>query len=137
MIAILIKALADICDRKAIYQYVHYIIDNDNEPAGHPHWRVRMKTGFRTFGPGRTAWPRPIFQPCNMTRQVPAINDEMRTAYDSERVDVLRYEKKRHKVEEAVHQRGERPLRFLVGHPLALKQVVANRVSNQLIDSKH
>jgi len=130
MIGILIEALADISDRQAIYQYVHYIIDNDNEPAGHPRWRVRMKPGFRTFGPGRAAWPWPILQPCNMTRQVPAINDEMRAAYDSEGIDVLRYEKKGHKVEEAVYQCGERPLRLLHGHPLALQQVIANRVGN-------
>jgi hypothetical protein len=100
------RALADIGDRQAVYQDVHEIIDDDDEPAGHPHWRVRMKTGFGTFGPGRAAWPWPIFQPCNMTRQVPAINDEMRTAYDSKRVDILRDEKKRQDVKGAVHERG-------------------------------
>ncbi len=57
--------------------------------------RIRMKPGFRTFGPGRAAWPWPVFQPCNMTRQVPAVDNEMRTAYDSKRVDVLCYEEKR------------------------------------------
>ncbi len=101
------RALADISDRQAVYQDVHEIIDDDDEPAGHPHWRVRMKTGFGTFGPGRAAWPWPIFQPCDMTRQVPTINDEMRSAYDGKRVDILSYEKKRQDVKGAVHERGE------------------------------
>lgn len=87
--------LADISDCDAVYQYVHEIIDNDDEPAGQPRWCVRMKPGFRTFGPGRAARPWPVFQPCNMTRQVPAVDNEMRTAYDSKRVDVLCYEEKR------------------------------------------
>jgi hypothetical protein len=101
------EPLADISDCDAVYQYVHDVIDDDNEPAGQPRWCVRMKSGFRTFGPGRAAWPGPILQPRNMARQVPAIDNEMRTTYDSERVDVLRYEEKRQKVEEAMHERGE------------------------------
>jgi len=128
MTGIPIKALADISDRQAVYQYVHDVIDNDNEPAGHPRRRVRMKPGFRTFGPGRTAGPRAIFQPRNVARKVPAIDDEVRTANNGERIDVLRYEEKRQKVEEAVHQCSQRPLRFLEGHPLALQQVIANRM---------
>jgi len=128
MTAIGMKPLADIIDCDAVYQDVHDIIDNDNEPAGQPGSRVRMKAGFGTFGPGRAAWPWPIFQPCNMTRQVPAINDEVRTAYDGERVDILRYEEKRQDVKGAVHERGERPFCFLEGHPLALQQVIANGV---------
>jgi hypothetical protein len=40
MIGIPIEALADISDRKAIYQYVHYIIDNDNEPAANIRTRA-------------------------------------------------------------------------------------------------
>ena len=130
MTGIPIETLADISDCQAVYQYVHDVVDNDNEPAGHPGRRVRMKPGFRTFGPGCTARPRPIFQPRDMARQVPAIDDEMRAAYDSKRVDVLRYEEKRQKVKDAVHQCGERPFRLLEGHPLALKQVIANRVSD-------
>ena len=130
MTAARIESLTDISDRQAVYQYVHDVVDNDNEPAGHPGRRVRMKPGFRTFGPGCAARPRPIFQPCDMARQAPAIDDEMRTAYDSKRIDVLRYEEKRQKVKDAVHQRGERPFRLLEGHPLALKQVIANRVSD-------
>ena len=90
-----IKALAYIRNRDAVYQDVHDIVDDDNEPAGQPGSRVRMKPGFGTFGPGCAAWPWPVFQPCNMTRQLPAINDEMRTAYNPERIDVLSYEKKR------------------------------------------
>ena len=123
-----IKALAYIRNRDAVYQDVHDIIDDDNEPAGQPGGRVRMKAGLRTFGPGCAARPRPIFQPCNMTRQGPAINDEMRTAYDRKRVDILSYEKKRQDVKGAVHERGERPFCFLEGHPLALQQVIANGV---------
>ena len=123
-----IEALADIKNRDAVYQDVHDIIDDDNEPAGHPRRCVRMKPGFGTFGPGRAARPRPVFQPCNMTRQVPAINDEVRTAYDSKRVDILSYEEKRQDVKGAMHERGERPFCFLESHPLALQQVVANCV---------
>ena len=127
--ATLIESLADIGNRQAVYQYVHDVVDNDDQPAGHPGRRIWMKPGFRTFGPGSAAWPRPILQPCDMAREVPAINDEMRTANDSERIHVLRYEEKRQKVEDAMDQRRERPLRFFEGHPLALKQVVANCVS--------
>ena len=87
--------LANIGDREAVDQYVHDIVDDDDEPGGHPRWRVRMKPGFRTFGPGCASRPWPIFQPCDVPRQVPAVNDEMRTTYDSERIGVLRYEKKR------------------------------------------
>ncbi len=130
MTGILIEALADIRNRDAVYQDVHEIVDDDDEPAGHPHWRIRMKPGFGTFGPGRAAWPWPIFQPCNMTRQVPAINDEMRSAYDSKRVDILRDEKKRQDVKGAVHERGERAFCFLESHPLALQQVIANGVGD-------
>ena len=130
MTGIPIKALADISDRQAVYQDVHDIIDDDNEPAGQPRWCVRMKPGFGTFGPGRAAWPWPIFQPCNMTREVPAINDEMRTGYDSKRVDILSYEKKRQNVKGAVHERGERAFCFLEGHPLALQQVITNGVGD-------
>ena len=130
MTGILIEALADIRNRDAVYQDVHEIVDDDDEPAGHPHWRIRMKPGFGTFGPGRAAWPWPIFQPCNMTRPVPAINDEMRSAYDSKRVDILRDEKKRQDVKGAVHERGERAFCFLESHPLALQQVIANGVGD-------
>lgn len=137
MTGILIEALADIGDRQTVYQDVYDVINNDYEPTGHPHWSIRMKAGFRTFRPGSAAGPRAIFQPCNIARQVPAIDDEVRTAYDSERIDILRYEEERQKVEEAVHQCGERPSRFLEGHPLALQYVIANCVGYQLIDSKH
>ena len=123
------KPLAEIIDRDAVYQDVHDIVDNDNEPASHPRRRVRMKAGFRAFGPWRAARPWPIFQPCNMTRQVPAINDEVRTAYDGERVDILSYEKKRQDVKCAVHECCERLFCFFEGHPLALQQVIANGVS--------
>ena len=99
-----IEALADIKNRDAVYQDVHDIIDDDNEPPGQPHWCVRTKPGFGTFGPGCAAWPWPIFQPCDMTRQVPAINDEMGSANDGKRQWVLRQEKKRDQVEQAVHQ---------------------------------
>lgn len=129
MTGTLIERLADISDRQAVYQYVHDIVDNDDEPAGHPCRRVRMKPGFRTFGPGRAARPRPIFQPCDIACEVPAIDDEMRTTDDSKRIDVLRYEEKWQKVKDAMHHCGERPLRLLDGHPLTLKQVIANRVS--------
>ncbi len=124
-----IESLAHISDRQTVYQYVHDIVDNDDEPAGHPCRRVRMKPGFRTFGPRRAAWPRPIFQPCDMARQLPAIDDEMRTANDSERIGVLRYEEERQKVKDTVHQCGERPFCLFDGHPLALQQVIANGVS--------
>jgi hypothetical protein len=128
--AIRIESLTDISDCEAIYQYVHNIVDNDDEPAGQPGSRVRMKTGFRTFRPRRAARPRPVFQPCDIARQVPAIDDEMCTAYDRERVDILRYEEKRQNVKGAMHQCGERPLRLFDSHPLALQQVIANGVSN-------
>lgn len=128
MTGIPIEALADIGDCQSVYQDMHDVIDNYDEPAGHPHWCIRMKAGFRTFGPGRAAGPRAIFQPRNVTCQVPAIDDEVRTANNGERIDVLRYEEERQNVEEAVHQRSQRPLRFLEGHPLALQQVIANRM---------
>lgn len=124
------RALADISDRQAVYQDVHDIIDDDNEPAGQPRWCVRMKPGLGTFGPGRAAWPRPIFQPCNMTREVPAINDEMRTGNDRKRVDILSYEKKRQDVKGAVHERRERAFCFFESHPLALQQVISNGVGD-------
>ncbi len=130
MTAARIESLTDISDRQAVYQYVHNIVDNDDEPASQPGRRVRMKTGFRTFGPGRAARPRPIFQPCDIARQVPAIDDEMCTADDRERVDILRYEEKWQNVKDAMHQCGERPLRLLERHPLALQHVIANGVSN-------
>ena len=113
MTGIPIKALADISDRQAVYQYVHDVIDNDNEPAGHPGWRIRVKPGFRTFGPGRAAGPRSILQPRNVACQVPSIDDEVRTGNNSERVEVLRYEEKWQNVDETVHQCGGRPFRFL------------------------
>jgi len=129
MTAARIESLTDISDRQAVYQYVHNIVDNDDEPASQPGSRVRMKSSFRTFGPGRAARPRPVFQPCDIARQVPAIDDEMCTADDRERVDILRYEEKRQNVEGTVHQCGERPLRLLECHPLALQQVIANSMS--------
>jgi len=125
-----VESLTDIRDRQAVYQYVHDVVDNDDEPAGQPGSRVRMKSGFRTFGPWRAARPRPVFQPCDIARQVPAIDDEMCTADDRERVDILRYEEKRQNVKGTVHQCGERALRLLEGHPLALQQVIANGVSD-------
>jgi len=123
-----IEALADIKNRDAVYQDVHNIIDDDNEPAGQPHWCVRTKPGFGAFGPGCATGPWPIFQPCDMTRQVPAINDKMGSAYDSKCVDILSNEKKWQDVKGAMHERGERPFCFLESHPLALQQVVANCV---------
>lgn len=124
------EILADISDRQAVYQYVHEVVDNDDEPTGQLCRRVRMKPGLRTLGPRRATRPRPVFQPCDMARQVPAINDEMRTADGSEGIDVLRYEKKRQRVKGKVEQCGERLFRLLGGHPLALQQVIANRVSD-------
>ena len=124
------EVLADISDRQAVYQYVHEVVDNDDEPTGQPRWRVRMKTGLRTLGPRCATRPRPVFQPCDMARQVPAINDEMCTPDDSEGIDVLRYEKKRQEVKGTVDQCGERLFRLLGGHPLALQQVITNRVSD-------
>jgi len=130
MTSIPMEALTDISDRETVYQDVHDVIDDDDEPTGQP-WRcVRMIPGLRTFGPGRAARPRTILQPCNMTRQVPAIDNEMCPTNNRERVDILRNEEEWQKVEKAVDQCGERPLRFLDGHPLALQQVIANRVGN-------
>ena len=131
------ESLAQVGYRQAVYQYVHDVIDDDDQPGGHPGRRVRMKAGFRTLGPRSAAGPGAILQPCDVACEVPAIDDEMCTAYDSERSDVLRDEEKRQQVKGAMHQRRERPLRLLQSHPLALQQVIANRVSYQLIDSKH
>ena len=124
------KSLADISDRQAVDQNVQYVVDNDDQPASQPGLRVRMKTGLRTFGPGSTARPRPVLQPRDIARQVPSINDEMRAAYRGERIWILGYEEKRKQIKDAMHQRSDRPLRFLDGHPLALQQVVANCVSD-------
>jgi len=129
-IVALSKMLADISDREAVYQYVHEVVDNDDEPTSQPRWRVRMKACLRTLGPRCATRPRPVFQPCDMARQVPAINDEMCTPDDSEGIDVLRYEKKRQEVKGTVDQCGERLFRLLGGHPLALQQVITDRVSD-------
>lgn len=128
LIAARADPLADIGYRQAIDQYVQDVVDNDDQPAGQPHRRVRVKPGSRTLGPGGAARPGPVLQPCDIPRQVPAINDEMRAADDGERSGILGDEEKRQKVKDTVHQRGDRALRFLDGHPLALQQVVANRV---------
>lgn len=116
-----IRLLADISDRDAVYQDVHEIIDDDHEPAGQPYRRIRMKPGPGALGPGGAARPWSIFQPGNVTRQVPAINDEMCAAYDSKRVDILSYKKKRQDVKRAMHECGKRALCFLERHPLALQ----------------
>ena len=124
----LIESLAQVGYRQAVYQYVHDVIDDDDQPGGHPGRRVRMKAGFRTLGPGSTTRPGTVLHPCDVARKVPAIDDEMRTAYDSERIDVLRDEEERQKVKNAMHQCRKRSFRLLQGHPLALQQVIANRV---------
>ena len=121
--------LTDVRDCQAVYQDVHDVVDNKDEPTGHPGGCVRVKSGFRTFVPGRAAGPRPIFQPCDVTREVPAIDNEMRATDDGERIGVLCYEEKRQKVKDAVHQRSERPFRLLECHPLALQHVIANCMS--------
>ena len=66
--------------RQAVDQDMHDVVDNDDQPGRHPGWRVGMKPGGRTFGPGSAARPRPIFHPRNVARQVPAIDNEVRAA---------------------------------------------------------
>ena len=81
--------------------------------------------------------PRPVLQPRHVSRQVPAVDDEMRAADNRERKWILRNEQERNEINERMHERRQRTLRLLHGHPLALQQVVAYRMGYELIDGKH
>lgn len=128
---------ADIGDGKRVDDDVHEIVDDDDEPRGNPRRGFGVKPGRLALRPGTTARPWSILQPCNLTRKVPAIDDEMRSADHNNGQGVLRNKQKREHVESTVHKCSQRALCFLASHPLALQQVIANPVGYKLIDSEH
>ena len=128
---------ADIRDRESVDQDMDEVVDDDDQPARDPGGSVRIKAGRRTFRPWPTARPWTILDPGYVAGQVPAIDDEVCAADNRERQRVLRNEKKRQDIEDAMYGGCQRTLRLLTSHPLALQQVVAYPVSHQLVDRKH
>ena len=127
----------DIPDCETVDQDVDEVVDDDDQPACDPGRRVGIESRRRAFGPGPTTRPRTILDPRDVAGQVPAIDDKVRAADNCERQRVLRNEKKRQDVKDAMHGRRQRTLRFFPSHPLTLQQVVAYAVSYQLVDRKH
>lgn len=84
-----------------------------------------MKSGRFALRPRTTPRPGPVFQPRDVPRQVPAIDDEVGAANYRERGGVLCNEQKRYQVEKAMYQRRQRALGLLDGHPFALQQIIA------------
>lgn len=119
---------ADVRDRDAVHNYMHQIVDDHYKPTGQPCWRIRVEPGRRALGPRAAARPWTVFEPCHITRQVPAVDDKMGPANDGECVGVLRDEQKRNDVERTVHERGERTFCLLAGHPFTLQDIVAYSV---------
>lgn len=126
-----------ISNRQAIDHYMQDIVDNDDQPPGKPGRRVGPETCFTAFGPGCAPRPGPVLEPGNIARQVPAIDNEVRATNDGERIRVLRNQEERQQIEAAVDKGGKRASCLLARHPLALQQVVADRVGKELICSKH
>ena len=126
----MIRSRSNVRNRGAIDQDVHQVVDNDDEPAGDPDRRIGSKSRRLALGPRPASGPGPVLEPCDVTGQVPAIENEMRPPDNGKRVRVLRNEKKRQNVKDAVQESGKRAFCFLASHPLALQQVVAYPVSN-------
>lgn len=120
----------NIRDRKTIDQYVHQVVNNDDQPAGSPFRRVRVVSRRLAFRPRPAARPWPVLYPRNVAREVPAIDHEVRSADHRERRRVERNKEKRNKVKNAVHERRERAPSLLACHPLTLQQVVTYPVSH-------
>ena len=127
----------DIPDCEPVNQDMYEVVDDDNQPACDPGRCVRIESRLRTFRPRPPTGPWTILDPREVTGQVPTIDDKVRAADNCERQWVLRNEKKRQDVEDAMHGCCQRTLRFLAGHPLTLQKVVAYPVSYQLVDRKH
>lgn len=127
----------DIGDRKAVDHDVHDVVDDYDEPCRQPRRRILVKSGLSALVPGRTAGPRSILDPRDVSRQVPAINDEMGATDHSERGGILRDKQKRQEIEQAMYQRWQRTFSFLNSHPLALQYIVADGVGNYLINGEH
>ncbi len=120
----------EIRDREAVDQDVHQVVDDDNQPARSPGRRIRVVARRLAFRPRFAAWPRPVLDPRHVTREMPAIDDEVRTEDHRERRRVERNEEKRKQVKDTVHERRERASGFLAGHPLTLQKVVTYPVSH-------
>ena len=116
-------------NRQAVNQNVHDVVYDYDEPCCHPGRRVRTEACRPAFGPGRTAGPWPVLQPRDVARELPAIDDEMSSAYYRECGGILRNEQEGNQVEETVHQRRPGTLRLLDGHPFTLQYVIAYGVS--------
>jgi hypothetical protein len=128
---------ADIRYSQAINNNMHNIVDDNEQPTGHPGLGSRIKAGFGAFGPGAAARPGTILDPNDVSRQMPAIDDKMCAKYYGERIRVLSNKKKRQNVKYTMHKRWEPTLEFFRRHPFALQQVVAHSVSDKLISCKH
>jgi len=111
--------------RGAIDQDMQQVVDDDDEPACHPGRRIGSKSRRLALGPRPASRPGSVLDPCNVSGQVPTIEDEMCPADNGKRVGVLRNEKKRQNVKDTVHEGGKRAFGFLASHPLTLQQVVA------------
>lgn len=126
----MIRSRSNVSNCGAVDQNVQQVVDNDDEPAGHPGRRIGSKSGRLALGPRPASGPGPVLEPSDVTGQVPAIEDKMRPPDNSNRIRVQRNEKKRQNVKDAVYESGKRAFRFLASHPLTLQQVVAYPVSN-------
>ena len=126
----MIRSRSNVRNRGAVDQDVQQVVDNDDEPAGDPNRCIGSKPRCLALGPWPASRPWPVLEPSDVTGQVPAIEDEMRPPDNGKRVRVLRNEKKRQNVKDAMHESGKRAFCFLASHPLTLQQVVAYRVSN-------
>ena len=126
----MIRSRSNVGNRGTVDQDVHQVVDYDDEPAGDPGRSIGSKARGLALGPRPATRPGPVLEPCDVTGQVPAIEDEMRSPDNGKRVRVLCNEKKRQNVKDAVHESGKRALCFLASHPLTLQKVVAYPVSN-------
>ena len=127
----------DIGYREAIDEDVHNIVDDDEQPARHPGGCSRIKARFGTVGPRRAVGPGTIFHPDNVSRQMPAINDEVSSEYHGEGVRILGDKEKRQNIKCAMNECRGRALEFFRRHPFALQKVITDGVSDKLISCEH
>ena len=116
-------------DSKTVDQYVHQVINDDNQPASGPLGCIRIVSRRLALRPRPATRPGPVLYPRDMPRKVPAIDYEVGAADHRERRGVERNKEKRNQVKDAVHESRKRASSLLACHPLTLQKVVAYPVS--------
>jgi hypothetical protein len=116
--------------RAVVANEVNGIVGNDEEPGGHPDREVD-EASFRRFLPWMVARAKPILRPNDITREPETVHKKM-ADHNCQHSPDGADEQERQAVKHHMAHRRPGMLGLVLGHPIALGQVIADKMQDEL-----